>query len=561
MAGCLNTGWMLACMFEGAAFARATRRVGETQARVLCDILRANKDTRFGKAHDFAALSNPRAYQRRVSLASYEDLALRVDAIASGERNVLTHDRVLTLEPTSGTTGGEKLIPHTAGLRRQFQRGVAAWIADLFHGRPAVRRGRAYWSISPALSQPRKSLAGIPIGFEEDAAYLGAAEQFALKRLLAVPSILARVPDLTAFRYCTLLFLLAAGDLSLISVWSPTFLSTLIAALPAWQERLCYDLTRGQVNPPAILAPGLTSLLRGRLQADPRRARYLATIFRAGASPSDYMHGVWPQLVLISCWMDGAARRFIPELRRLFPAVELQAKGLLATEGFVSLPLLEQPAAALAVRCHFFEFEETLGQSRPCRLAHELERGGRYRVILTTAGGLYRYQLGDEVEVVGFLNACPLLRFLGRGDRVSDFVGEKLADTHVRAALEESFAACQLNPSFAMLVPVPARPPRYRLYLQGQDLGPRSEALENLRRVLEAALSKNPYYRQAVALGQLGKVEIAVFPPEGTSAWLLYERGCLARGIKWGDIKPVALAPGTEWAEVFESLVSTATEE
>jgi len=49
-------------------------------------------------------------------------------------------------------------------LRREFQRAVAAWIADLFWQRPAVRHGRAYWSISPALAPPRRSTGGIPIG-------------------------------------------------------------------------------------------------------------------------------------------------------------------------------------------------------------------------------------------------------------------------------------------------------------------------------------------------------------------------------------------------------------
>ena len=89
-----------------------------------------------------------------------------ITRVAAGEERVLTSERVLLLEPTSGTTGGEKLIPYTAGLRRQFQRGVSAWMADLFYHRPQVRSGRAYWSISPALVSQRVSPGGIPIGFE-----------------------------------------------------------------------------------------------------------------------------------------------------------------------------------------------------------------------------------------------------------------------------------------------------------------------------------------------------------------------------------------------------------
>src|SRR5205814_4928996 len=112
-----------------------------TQARMLRDILHANHDTWFGQRHDFASIASPRDYQQRVPPATYADFAPAIERIAAGEANVLTREPVVLLEPTSGTTGGEKWIPYTAGLRRQFQRGVAAWIADLFAKRPAVRRG------------------------------------------------------------------------------------------------------------------------------------------------------------------------------------------------------------------------------------------------------------------------------------------------------------------------------------------------------------------------------------------------------------------------------------
>src|SRR5581483_9350651 len=147
-----------------------------TQARLLRRTLRANGDTAFAQAHGFADIRDARAYQRRVPAATYEDFAAAVGQIAAGETNVLTAEPVRLLEPTSGTTGGAKLIPYTAGLRRQVQRGVGAWIAALFRRRPAVRRGRAYWSLSPAFGPPRRSPGGLPIGFDDDVAYLGRAE-------------------------------------------------------------------------------------------------------------------------------------------------------------------------------------------------------------------------------------------------------------------------------------------------------------------------------------------------------------------------------------------------
>ena len=86
---------------------------------------------------------------------------------------------------------------------------------------------------------------------------------------------------------------------------------------------------------------------------------------------------------------------------------------------------------------------------------------------MTTAGGLYRYHLRDEIEIVGFHHQCPLLRFLGKCDQISDLVGEKLAEPHVRAVLERLPVLSRLAPRFTLLVPALDRPPRYRLYLQG----------------------------------------------------------------------------------------------
>ena len=64
----------------------------------------------------------------------------------------------------------------------------------------------------------------------------------------------------------------------------------------------------------------------------------------------------------------------------------LQGKGLIATEAFVSLPLLPDCDPVLAVNSHFFEFNDT--ETGDIRLAHEVEEGKVYSVIVTTGGGL-----------------------------------------------------------------------------------------------------------------------------------------------------------------------------
>jgi hypothetical protein len=219
---------------------------------------------------------------------------------------------------------------------------------------------------------------------------------------------------------------------------------------------------------------------------------------------------------------------------------------------------VDRPAAVLAVRSHFFEFQPTDGgpgtsaAASQTLLAHELETGGKYRVIITTGGGLYRYQLHDEVEVVDFENECPLVRFLGKSDRVCDLVGEKLGEAHVRGVLERVFARADIAPTFALLVPAVAeRPFRYRLYAELEDDQRGNPRAERLASALESGLGENPHYRYAVALGQLRPVEVRLLEGPPGTAWPIYEGRCLARGQKLGNIKPAVLDSWTGWPDVF----------
>ncbi|MBI1784930.1 GH3 auxin-responsive promoter family protein, partial [Candidatus Sumerlaeota bacterium] len=283
----------------------------------------------------------------------------------------------------------------------------------------------------------------------------------------------------------------------------------------------------------------------------PIRDRRARSRTRCGAPARSPPGARWPA--------DAAAARQIIRLKQLFPAVELQPKGLLATEAFVSFPMANRPGAALAVRSHFFEFEEcdpcatSESHTLQLRLAHELEPSRRYRVLATTGGGLYRYQLRDEVEIVGYEGECPLLKFIGKSDQVSDLVGEKLSEPCVREALDSVLEENGLSPSFALVAPIEEDVPGYCLFIQDGQLsaGISRRIAHDLQKLLEA----NPHYRYAVGLNQLGPLRIHELDPGGESAWTIYERKQIARGQKAGDIKPLALDRNSDWKAEFESLL------
>jgi hypothetical protein len=339
----------------------------------------------------------------------------------------------------------------------------------------------------------------------------------------------ARIADMASWRTETLRHLLLADDLGFVSVWSPTFLSLLMAALAEGLDALLAEL------------PG------------PRRDAIRRGIDRVGALVGE---AIWPRLRLISCWMDGASAALVPDLRRWFPNTPLQAKGLLATEGVVSLPYGEGEGAVLAVAGHYLEFLDLDAPGRPPVGAHELRVGGSYSPLLSTGGGLYRYHLKDVVECVGHHRATPRVRFAGKLDAVSDVCGEKLAARQVEAALARALGT--LTADFALLAPVWSAGAQttvhYCLYL---DSAADDAAIAAVAARLDDALLEGHAYRYARELGQIGPMHVQRVR-RGRAAW---QEALVDAGLRAGEIKPACLDTRRLWGERFGPGVPASTEE
>jgi len=468
----------------------------------------------------------------------YDELRPWIERIKAGEQAVLTEEPVLMLEKTSGSSTAAKYIPYTSSLRHEFQRALGAWMFDLHAHQPAMVCGTAYWAITPLAREPEITSGGLRVGFENDTEYLGAAERFLLRKILAVPEEVAHVPDLDTALYVTLRFLLQSPSLRFISVWAPSFLTILLEHLHNNAERLLADLRDGALRPPGQLPDAIAPALHRSLRADAARTRRLEHAWRESGTLR--AQDLWPNLRVISCWTEASSRPAVPALRELFPGVHIQGKGLLATEGVVSLPLADHGASIAAATSHFYEFIEQPG-TLP-RLLHELETNREYSILLTTGGGFYRYRLGDRVRVVGFAGNTPLLEFLGKEDGVSDLCGEKLSPAFVGSVLEELSVERAYLSDFVMLAPSQRESLRYVLFLQGAT----SETDLAVR--LDNKLTQNPHYAYCRRLGQLAAPRIFQITSDAGESYL---RRCVAMGQRAGAVKAVALHRLTGWEGFF----------
>ena len=547
-----NGLWYLLSLREARAFRRSCRDVAQTQRQYLLSLLRRNADTGFGRRHGFSQIKTAAEFQQRVPLADFDDYQPAIEQIGAGQSSVLTSEPVLLLEPTSGSTAASKYIPYTASLKAEFQRAIAPWVVDLYSHYPGLLGGQAYWSVTPVVRRNERAPGGIPIGFEDDSAYFGRLQQYLINAVLAVPPQVKLLEDMAAFRYITLLFLLRSRSLRLMSVWNPTFLTLLAAPLTEWWPRLAGDIEAGTLSPPASLPSDLTVIFSALNRPAPRRAAKIRAAFQQHDNPGEIHRRLWPQLGLISCWADAHAALQVTGLAQLFPQARLQGKGLLATEGVVSFPLVGQTGAALAIRSHFFEFiPEGQPEAQPA-LAHQLRPGQTYEVVLTTGGGLYRYRLYDLVEVTGHRDGCPLLRFMGKAGNISDRFGEKLNERHVSQIMARLFQDHGLRPTFAMLAceEIGLERPAYLLFIEvgGPNIVP-DALLAALGRELEATLQENFHYRYCRDLQQLDRLRVFRISSGGLEAYLAR---CQAQGQRAGAIKPVALHRLDGWLGAFQ---------
>jgi len=422
------------------------------------DLIRRNENTEFGRKHKFNKIRSIADFQANVPILSYDDYAPFIERIADGDENVLTAEPVLLLEPSSGSTSASKLIPYTASLKNEFLTGLTLWLEDLQKNFPTLFDGEVYFSITPPVRQSEISKGGIPIGFEGDEDYLG---EFGRQLKFCVPGDIKYEKNIDVFMRKTFFHLINAGDLRFISIWNPTFLIMLVEQVSNTRD-------------------------------------------------------LFPDLQVLSCWADGNAKPYIGKLQTMFPDVYIQPKGLLATEGIMTVPI--EGVGRKITNAHFFEF---LDENGSAYLADELEAEKVYDIILTTGGGFYRYKIGDLVQYKG--DGC--FDFIGKSGNVSDFFGEKLNEQHVKQIIADK--------GFRMLVP---GDDKYVLYTE-TDVDANT---------IEQGLRENYHYDYCRNLGQLKEVEIVKI----ANAEKQYTANCLRFGMRLGDIKPIYLSCRKGWVFV-----------
>jgi hypothetical protein len=494
---------------------RAAADPARVQAAALETLLRRNARTAFGREHEFGGIRTPAEYRRAVPVRDYEGFRPYVRRIVAGEPAVLTAEPVIAFATTSGTTAEPKLVPVTAAWLARMAAFVRFWMRGAQRDHPALLRRALLSIVSPAVegATPERVPYGALSGL------LHCRLPAAVRRAQAVPYAVHLIPDPDA-RAFVLLRLALGQSVSAVATPNATTLVRLAQLARRHADtllRAIHDGTLGMPWPALGAEPGLDAGAARRaieegLAPRPARARALARL--AAARGELRLEDAWPDLALVGCWLGGSAGHHARRLAPDYGPVPLRDLGLVASEGRVTLPVADGTAAGpLALEAGFFEFvpEEAMDASAPpTLLAHELEVGCRYGVVLSGDNGLYRYDLNDVVEVQGFHRRTPLLAFVRKGRDMVSITGEKLHPNHVRAALDDAEAATRVDVWQYRLIP-DVDGCRYDLLVEPVGVALDATAAEAFARAFDEGLGRaNVEYAAKRRTRRLGAPRLAV---------------------------------------------------
>ncbi len=496
-------------------FLHGAQNARQTQHAALLAKIYRNASSAYGRDHGFSEIRNVGDFRARQPIMSFEDVEPYVERVMRGDVTAMfsPETRVRMFAMSSGTTGRPKHLPLTDELFREYRVGWQIWGAGVYGDHIDLM-----WKKTLQLSSDWKQSRapdGTPCG---QISGLAAESRPILTRpIFLLPSCVNQVHNSEAKHYLTLRLALVKRLLGMMITANPSTLIELAKRADKHKEKLIRDVHDGTCSTDFPIPDPVRQRLARRLrQGHPRRARELEKIVQDEGALLPKR--VWPHLSVLAVWTGGSVGVYLPQVRQLYGDVAIRDHGLSASEGRITIPLTDGSSAGiLDYRNHYFEFipVDQHGTTNPTIIeSHELVEGCDYYILLTTSGGLYRYDIQDVVRCVGFEGEAPLVEFLNKGKHFSNITGEKLSEYQAIDAVRRAFTELQLPIATFTLVPSMDQfqhKPRYLLLVEPEAYAGR--AAELARRVQINLATSNLEYGEKSSSGRLLPVVVHEVSP------------------------------------------------
>ena len=400
-------------------------------------MLRRNSETAIGRKLGFASIKSVDDFRKSIPIMDFKDHEPYIQASLQGEAAQLTAQSPSFYATTSGTTGTPKYIPVTPESRSAKSQLLRVWLSKLFLDHPKMFSGRMLSVVSPEVES--MSPAGIPCGAESGHGYRSAPKP--MKAVYSSPYHTFEIKDYDS-KYYTLLRIAATQSVTFLFSCNPSTVLLLAQRMEEFADDIIDDIRHGTLSEKFDVSEEIRHECKPYLIADPLRADELDRLREKIGSlrPRE----VWPDLCVIACWKGGSVGTYVKKFGPYFPDdVAVRDLGYLSSENRGSIPLTDAGVSGpLSIATNFFEFlpEDHSGKPNGDDLLtiDQLEEGKSYYIYVTTLAGLYRYDMNDIVQVMGYYENTPMIRFIQKGKGVVSFTGEKLYESQVIQAVENA---------------------------------------------------------------------------------------------------------------------------
>jgi hypothetical protein len=502
-----------------AQFEADTHRPREVQEALLLRFLELNRRTRFSRENHLDTVHSVEQFRRTMRILKYEDLDPYIADMRKGQLDALVGEKqVHMFAMTSGTTSSRKYIPVTPQYLADYRRSWLIWGINThnYHNNVFMR------SILQLVSDwdEFRTESNIPCG---SVSGLTAQMQKRFVRwMYCMPPITGRIKDITA-KYYTALRLSMARDVSLITSANPSTLVNLARLMDHEKQELIRDIHNGTLSERFDLPRDVRDIVAHRVsKPNPKRARELEEIVKQ--MEHLYPSNVWPGLRVLGNWTGGNVGAYLRHYPKYYGNIPVRDLGLLASEGRMTIPLQDgTPSGVLDVSSHYFEFvpEHEINSDRPkIFAAHEVEPDRNYFILMTTAYGLYRYNIFDLVRVTGFHNKTPMLEFLNKGSSFASITGEKISEFQVVQAVQSALSERnQIVTSYTLAPCWNEETPYYGLFVERGDFATLDAARELALAVDRNLRKLNIEYDAKRESHRLAQIRALVMPNGELQKW------------------------------------------
>lgn len=241
---------------------------------------------------------------------------------------------------------------------------------------------------------------------------------------------------------------------------------------------------------------------------------------------------LWPNAKFISSIMTGSMLPYLNKLRHYAGGLPLVSADYGSTESWIGVnvdPHLPPEDVSFAVipTFSYFEFiplyrrqnqsdiciDGDFVEDKPVPLS-QVKLGQEYELVLTTFTGLYRYRLGDVVEVTSFHKGTPKLSFIYRRKLILTINIDKNTEKDLQRVVDKASQLLSRSTraevvDFTSHADVIARPGHYVIYWEIRGEAD-DKALEECCREMDTAFVDYGYVvsRRMNSIGQIGRAHV-----------------------------------------------------